>query len=108
MTQPRLALCLEQTLGHRAHGRNIEEAITAAGVEADIVRVEYPERTRLPLPWAIRGSDIARRMLRARQPADVTLFHTQTVSLFAPQAVRGGKYIVSLDATPLQLDAMGH
>lgn len=108
MTQPRLALCLEQTLGHRAHGRNIEEAITAAGIEADIVRVEYPERTRVPLPWAIRGSDIARRMLRARPPADVTLFHTQTVSLFAPQAVRGGKYIVSLDATPLQVDAMGH
>ena len=107
MTKPRLALCLEQTLGHRAHGRNIEEAIAAGGIKADVVHVEYPEHPRVRVPWALRGSAIARRKLRDREPADVTLFHTQTVSLFAPQTVRGGKYIVSIDATPRQVDAMG-
>lgn len=107
MSQPRLALCLEQTLGHRAHGRNIEEALAAEAIAAEVVRVEYPEHTRVPMPWAVRGSEIARRMLRARDEMDVTLFHTQTVALFAPQAVRGGRYVVSLDATPLQVDAMG-
>jgi glycosyltransferase involved in cell wall biosynthesis len=38
---------------------------------------------------------------------DALLFHTQTVSLFAPSAARGGRYVVSLDATPVQVDEMG-
>lgn len=105
---PRLALCLEQTLGHRAHGLNLEAAAAREPHPPEVLRVEYPEHPRLRMPWAVRGSARARALVAARaRRLDVTLFHTQTISLFAPVAVRGGRYVVSLDATPAQLDAMG-
>ena len=106
MPGPSLALCLEQTLGHRAHGLNIEAALREREPSAAIHRIEYSEQGRLRLPWALRGSARALRQWRAvRQRPDVTLFHTSTISLFAPRTRR--KYVVSLDATPLQVDAMG-
>ena len=102
----RLALCIEQTLGHRAHTLNLEQA-TAGRPGIDLLRVGYRARGRLPLPWAVRGSTDACTILRRRPRADVTLFHTQSIGLFAPHATRGGKYIVSVDATPRQMDTMG-
>ena len=102
----KLALCLEQTLGHRAHTRNLEQA-TCGMDGADVVRVEYRERGRLPLPWTVRGSADACRVLRQRPPADITFFHTQSIGLFAGLATRGRKYAISIDATPVQMDAMG-
>ncbi|MFN0146202.1 MAG: glycosyltransferase [Dehalococcoidia bacterium] len=107
MTGPALAFCLEQTLGHRAHGLNLEAAIAAAAPDAAVHRIEYPEGSRLPVPWAVRGSALAWRSLRGGGKPAATLFHTSTISLFAPQAARGGRYIVSVDATPAQLDQMG-
>jgi glycosyltransferase involved in cell wall biosynthesis len=104
---PRLALCIEQTLGHRTHGQNIERALEARAIDADLIRVHPPTGRALPMPWALRASLDAARQLRARGRVDVTFFHTQTLSLFAPLATRGGRYIVSVDATPVQIDAMG-
>lgn len=106
MTRPKVALCLEQTLGHRAHGQNLEAAATDSALEAAIHRVQYSP-SRLRLPWALRGSRIARDMVRASGVRyDALLFHTQTVSLFAPSAARSSRYVVSLDATPKQVDEM--
>ena len=102
----KLALCLEQTLGHRAHTRNLEQA-TCGMNGATIVRVDYRERGRLPVPWTVRGSMDACRALRRRPAADVTFFHTQSVGLFAGLATRGKTYAISVDATPMQMDAMG-
>jgi glycosyltransferase involved in cell wall biosynthesis len=102
----KLTLCIEQTLGHRAHTNNLARSIGSLPYDADIVRVEYG-RSRLPVPWAVRGSLAARRILRSRPRAQATLFHTQSVSLFASQATRGQKYAVSVDATPAQMDGMG-
>ena len=102
----KLALCLEQTLGHRAHTRNLEQA-TCGMNGATIVRVDYRERGRLPVPWTVRGSMDACRALRQRPAADVTFFHTQSVGLFAGLATRGKTYAISVDATPIQMDAMG-
>lgn len=101
-----LTLCLEQTLGHRAHSTNLEQA-TANIDGTAIVRVACRERGFMPAPWAVRGSLNAARMLRSRPRSDVTLFHTQSIGLFAHYAVRGGTYAMSVDATPLQMDAMG-
>jgi glycosyltransferase involved in cell wall biosynthesis len=44
--------------------------------------------------------------LRAGKPHGPVFFHTQTISLFAPAAARGAPYVVSVDATPLQVDSM--
>jgi glycosyltransferase involved in cell wall biosynthesis len=104
--RPRIALCLEQTLGNRVHGRDLEAAAAAMGARADVHRVEYPEGSRMPVPWTVRGSAMALSAVRrARRRPAVTLFHTQSVSLFAPAA--GSRYVISLDATPAQMDAMG-
>jgi glycosyltransferase involved in cell wall biosynthesis len=106
MTAPRLALCLEQTLGHRAHTLNLAREAGARGPRVDLLRVEYQDDARLPLPWAVEGSlQAIRRLRRLAHRPDVAFFHTSTVSLFAPRT--GVPYVVSVDATPLQLDAMG-
>ncbi|NIR61122.1 MAG: glycosyltransferase, partial [Gammaproteobacteria bacterium] len=106
-TQPRIALCLEQTLGHRTHGQNIERALDARGIDAARIAVHPPARRALPIPWALRSSFDAARQLRALGRMDVTFFHTQTLSLFASLATRGTPYVVSVDATPAQIDDMG-
>jgi glycosyltransferase involved in cell wall biosynthesis len=99
----RLALCLEQTLGHRAHARNVEGAVARSRASLDVLRVEPPDQPSR-LPWALDGSWRASRKLRASSRYDAVFFHTQSVSLFAP---RHTPYVVSLDATPVQVDTMG-
>ena len=102
-----IALCLEQTLGHRAHGLNLERACEASEQPIDVLHVDFPERPRLRVPWALRGSFDAYRQLRAAPAYDVTFFHTQTVALLASRATSGRRYAVGVDATPVQLDEMG-
>jgi glycosyltransferase involved in cell wall biosynthesis len=100
-----LALCLEQTLGHRAHTLNLERE-AAHRPRTTILKVEYPGSPRLRLPWALRGSvDAARQLRRLATGPAATLFHTSTISL-AARSTRT-PYLVSVDATPVQLDSMG-
>lgn len=99
------AICVEETLGHRAHGVNLLAAMTRRRFPATMLHIVPPARQRVPLPWALRGSIDAWRSLRATRHRAV-LFHTQTISLLAP-FLRGTPYLVSLDATPLQMDALG-
>lgn len=101
----RLALCLEQTLGHRAHTANLARVLETCGTDFDFVKVEYAEGGRIP--WAFTGSWRAAQQLRRRPTPDVRFYHTQSVSLFAPFVPRGRPYVVSVDATPRQIDGMG-
>ncbi len=106
---PRMALCLEQTLGHRSHAENIVAAVARNAIDAAILPIAYSPPGRIRLPWALRGSQIARaavRKLHGQKRADVHFYHTQTVSLFAPWTT-SRPYVVSVDATPLQFDDMG-
>src|SRR5690606_2347805 len=103
----RYVLCMEQTLGHRAHSANIAQAIEYRRIEADLLPIAPPAQPRLPLPWALRGSIGALAALPRPGQYGSILFHTQTVSLLAPLAARGTPYVVSLDATPRQVDEMG-
>ena len=78
------ALCLEQTLGHRAHSANLEAALKRLGAEWTVVKVEHPGSGRLP--WAAAGSWLARRRLKTEAPNHaVQFFHTQSIALLAPQ-----------------------
>lgn len=105
MPAPRMALCLEQTLGHRAHGQNLEAVLPERAGQVMPIHVDFPAASRTRVPWAVRGSAGAIQGLRRTGRFDVALFHTQTVSLFAPLA--RVPYLVSVDATPIQVDAMG-
>lgn len=101
------ALCLEQTLGHRAHSQNLESLVDSSA-PIDVHRIHYPETARVPVPWAVRGSWRARTALRSSgQQYRVVFYHTQSVSLFAPQTSAAERYVVSVDATPVQVDGMG-
>lgn len=109
MTQnaPMLTLCLEQTLGHRAHGQNLEQGIRGRELSSTVVRVNPPELRHMRLPWALLGSAMAWSALRRRRTGGLVLFHTQTIALFAPVLPGGHRYVVSVDATPIQVDSMG-
>jgi len=112
----RFGFVLEQTLGHVAHGINLERAIAAdPDVDAEVIRIGYTEPAgiqRLPglNTWSWRASTAARDELRARlrrRPMDALFIHTQVASLFATQAMRAVPTIVSLDATPRLFDVEG-
>lgn len=102
----RPTFCLEQALGHRTHGQNLEAAMERRAFAADVVRVEQPAGPS-KVPWAVRGSRDAWSVLRQRPPSGPVFFHTQTISLFAPLAARAQPFVVSVDATPVQVDSMG-
>lgn len=59
------------------------------------------------MPWALRGSLGALRALFSAGRFETVFFHTQTIALLAPLAARRRPYVVSLDATPVQVDEMG-
>ncbi len=105
MGAPLVSLVLEQTLGHRTHTLNLERALRQDEPGRYAVHhVEYGDASRVP--WALRASAQAYRAVRG-EAAGVTFFHTQTTALFAPVAVGSRGYVVSVDATPLQVDSMG-
>ncbi len=104
----RWAICLEQTLGHRAHSRNLEAVSEGAGTPLDVFHIEYPEASRIRIPWTLRGSHQARRAVEeSGHRYDVAFYHTQSVALFAPWTPSARRFVVSVDATPLQMDTMG-
>jgi len=87
-----------------------------SGVEPAFIDLAFDDQSepwqRLPLVrsnWSVRASLGARRAL-ARLPGrrpDAVLFHTQVTSLFSADLMRTMPAVVSLDATPLQIDAQG-
>ncbi|MFN8639724.1 MAG: glycosyltransferase family 4 protein [Dehalococcoidia bacterium] len=103
MSAPRVSLVLEQTLGHRTHTQNIERVLESHGRHAVVHHIDYGDGGRVP--WALRASAKALGAIRGER-AGVTFFHTQTVSLFAQLATGGRPYVVSVDATPVQVDSM--
>ncbi|MDZ7726966.1 MAG: NAD-dependent epimerase/dehydratase family protein [Dehalococcoidia bacterium] len=107
MTNPSVAFCIEQTLGHRAHTANIRHALAGeSGIALHQVPFS-PRRRPVGAPWAVTASRTARAMLRASR-WDVAFLHTQSVALFANSlAGPSQRYVVSVDATPVQLDTMG-
>jgi glycosyltransferase involved in cell wall biosynthesis len=107
---------LEQTLGHVAHGRNIERALKAEpDIDAAVIRIEFNEPAglqRLPAfrTWTWRASLAARNALRAtmrEKPLHAAFIHTQVAALMAGEIMRSVPTIVSLDATPRLFDREG-
>jgi glycosyltransferase involved in cell wall biosynthesis len=112
----RFGFVLEQTLGHVAHGRNLERAVSIDhDIEPDIIRLDYTEPEglqRLPglRTWSWRSSLVARHALREslrRGPLDAVFIHTQVAALLAGEIMRVVPTVVSLDATPRLFDREG-
>lgn len=117
MTRRRFAFVLEQTLGHVAHTRNLEDALAEAPwVEAAIIKLPFfgpngqPGRVWGVRNWSVRASLMARRGLSRRLgqgSVHAVFIHTQVASLFSVGVMRSVPTVISLDATPKNFDDVG-
>lgn len=110
----RFAFVMEQTLGHVTHYENMRATIDAVPtVAASWYPLAFPPRGALEtLPmvrsnWSVRASLRARRMLKEAEAYHALFFHTQVTALFCTQLMRRVPTVISLDATPLNYDAVG-
>ena len=112
----RFAFVMEQTLGHVAHTRNLEQALAGADwIEGSVIKLPF-EAThplgRLPglRNWSLRASLMARSALARRlreRPLDAAFIHTQVPALLSVGIMHAVPTVVSLDATPKNFDDVG-
>ena len=113
----RVGFALEYSLGHTTHAQNLKRV---AGEDSDLCPIYVDllyANTPLPLGmaglplvrsnWSVRASLGAKFGLQKAGHLDAALFHTQVTSLFSRGFMRRVPSVVSLDATPLQYDALG-
>jgi hypothetical protein len=112
----RFGFVMEQTLGHVTHYRNMRAAVdTTSGFDATWYPLTFPPRGTLEtLPpfrgnWSARASLRARRLLArdASERYDALFFHTQVTTLLSAGVMQRVPSVVSLDATPINYDAVG-
>lgn len=113
----RIGFALEYSLGHTTHAQNLKKVLAESSERVEPMYVDLPydgmtgRWTRLPgvrSNWSLRASLGAYLALRGQADRlDGALFHTQVTSLFSTGLMRRMPSVVSLDATPLQYDALG-
>lgn len=111
--QASVGFLLEQTLGHVSHGQNIQKAL-AGSRRADVRFREIPfepqrRLDRLPhrANWTVRAGAAARaavKSLERQRRLDALFVHTQVPAVLLGDAMRRIPTVVSLDATPAQID----
>lgn len=107
---------VEQPLGNRTFYLNLRRYIDPLPeLKASWVEVSYfntPKKLweRLPLiPKRLRGRLVGRAQVRQglrRSSHDVTLFHTQSAAALGGELVFQKPYLISMDITPVQHDAL--
>jgi len=113
--QRHFAFVTEHTVGHVTFERLLREAVAADGsTAASWFPLAFEPRgavERLPVlrsNWSLRASARARRLLAAhRGDWDALLFHTQTASLLSAGLMRRVPTVLSIDATPRNIDEVG-
>lgn len=112
----KLGFALEYSLGHTTHAQNLKRALLKRPeITPTYVDLPYDGMagawTRLPgvrSNWSLRASLGAYLgMRRSAKHLSGALYHTQVTSLFSAGLMRGVPSVISLDATPLQYDALG-
>lgn len=113
----KIAFILEQTLGHRTHTQNLQHNIATDGTVSPqwglIAWEASGLAARLPIyrsNWTVRAGLRTRRAIAAMQKEhglNALFIHTQVPAVLAADWVRRIPTVISLDATPLQYDALG-
>jgi glycosyltransferase involved in cell wall biosynthesis len=117
----RAAFVVEQTLGHVAHTGNLERALEETDwVDGAVIKLPFDPRgalSRLPglRNWSLRASLMTRSALSQRlrddqrrgDRLDAAFIHTQVAALLSVGFMRAVPTVVSLDATPVNFDAVG-
>lgn len=111
-----IGLALEYSLGHVTHAQNLQQQLDGvSAVMPHSIRLAYDDNAqwwqRLPgirSNWSLRASIGARLHLKRHQSKLQGLFfHSQVTSLLSADLMQKIPSVVSLDATPLQYDALG-
>ena len=113
----RIAFVMEQALGHVAYAKNLYGNL-ASDHTVEVCWLPIPFEVegwaaKLPIyrsNWTVRAGWRARRALRQtarRTDLDGLFIHTQVPGVLSVDWVRRYPSVVSLDATPLQYDALG-
>lgn len=113
----RIGFILEQALGHITHASNLRANVPRdPDIQAcwGLVSWETPGiGGHIPLfksNWTVRAGVRARRLvaeMTRRAQLDALFFHTQVPAVLSTSWIKRIPSIVSLDATPLQYDALG-
>jgi glycosyltransferase involved in cell wall biosynthesis len=113
----RVGFVMEQTLGQVTHTQNFQQWVARdPDVDPTWIPISFDEReglAALPLVnrnWTLRASLQARARVREvlrSQPLDCLFFHTPVTALFAHRLMATVPSIVSMDATPLNIDSIG-
>ena len=117
----RVGFALEYSLGHITHSDNLKRALKGdSRVDPTYISLPYHDEgktlgawSRLPgvrSNWSLRASLGAYLGLRRGVAAgkfDSLFFHTQVTSLFSSRLMYRIPSVISLDATPIQYDALG-
>jgi glycosyltransferase involved in cell wall biosynthesis len=113
----RIGFVIEQTLGHVTHTGNLQRNVPQdPAIQPFWMPIPYDlhgAARRVPLyasNWTVRAGLRARRALArvTRETSlDALLFHTQVPAVLVTGWLRRIPSVVSLDATPLQYDALG-
>lgn len=112
-----IGFIIEQVLGHITHTKNLQRNVSSdpdIHVSWGLLYFDMPgPGRRIPLyknNWTVRAGLRARgaihRMAQERR-LDALFFHTQVPALFALDWMRRVPSVVSVDATPAQIDALG-
>ena len=113
-TSLKLGFALEHSLGHATHAKNLKAALDAdRRIQPYLVELPYHNTpgawAKLPVirsNWSLRASLGAYLGLRGHD-LDALFFHTQVTSLLSAGLMERIPSLISLDATPLQYDALG-
>jgi len=106
---------VEQALGHVAYGMSLQRSLAARDdIEVEWIEVPYAPARLAAVPllrsnWTLRGSLRAWQKIRQAHraaPLDALFLHTQTISLFASGYMKRIPTLLSLDATPANLDEL--
>jgi glycosyltransferase involved in cell wall biosynthesis len=108
---------MEQTLGQVTHTQNFQQWVAMdPEVDPTWILIAYDVHeglASLPLirrNWTLRASLQARAQVRQvlrSQPLDGLFFHTPVTALFAHRLMARVPTVVSMDATPLNIDSIG-
>ena len=114
-TRFKAGFAIEQTLGHVTHGRNLRRLL-ADEPDFEMNWLEVPFRPNgrvynLPpvsLNWSLRGGLFLRNHLRQADwlSLDAALLHTSTITLFSAPFARRVPTVISVDATPVNMDSL--
>jgi glycosyltransferase involved in cell wall biosynthesis len=115
--RPRVGFVIERSLGHVTHADNLARILPGESViDAELLPVDFAVEgwpARVPVyrsNWTVRSGWRARRRIaqaHAAEPLDALFIHTQVPAVMNHRWMRRIPTVVSLDATPMQYDALG-